>query len=271
MKMQRNTWAIGIIICLLVTGAFGQTSYLKNTHMSSLTESRGLSAFHGNIPTLSSSLRVGSTSGVSRFIRQSVGLSTLSSAQDLYDPKNTYYIDPLAATLRTDQILQAEGRGEVPLPGRSNPPSSSMNEMYVNAMPDYASIMPHTNRLVTSENVLSTRKIKKIPPMRTYAMKNYGYPRSDLAKKVEKIETKTLDMLKVTQLHRDLHASDECHYAKADTLWVMELVHGLLKEHFDIELCWANCVHYAHTDSQMEVQDIGLCKECGYCKPNSLP
>ena len=80
-------------------------------------------------------------------------------------------------------------------------------------------------------------------------------------------QTKTFNMLKITQLHRDLHAADECHYAKADTLWVMKLVHGLLKEHFDIELCWANCVWYAHTDSQMSVEDIGLCTECGYCKP----
>ena len=40
-------------------------------------------------------------------------------------------------------------------------------------------------------------------------------------------------------------------------------------EHFDKELCWANCVWYAHTDSQMKVEDIGLCSNCGYCKPNN--
>ena len=208
MKKQNNTWVFGIVFCLLVADASGQmqvgsqgraldasslagsggyntqvpSSYMKNTHISSLTESRGLSRFHGNVPTLSSSLRVGvNTSGVDRFIRQSVGVSTLKSPQKLYDPKDTYYIDPLVATLRTGQILQAEARGEVPLPGRPNQPSSRMvDKMYVNAMSDYTPIMPQKNRLAVSGQALTMQETRKSP-----SLMSYGRPDSDLAKKAE--------------------------------------------------------------------------------------
>ena len=207
MKVQSIILIFGVV-CLLMTNTFGQiqvgsqgraldasnlagsggyntrvpSNYLRNTHMSSLTESRGLSGFRGNAPSLSSTLSIGdNTSGVSRFIRQSVGVSTLSSVQKLYDPKDTFYVDPLQATLRTGKILQAEGRGEVPLPGRPNPQSSTArNRMFVNAMADYAPIMPQANRLATSGQALTTRKIRKSP-----ALMNFERPNSAFAKKVE--------------------------------------------------------------------------------------
>jgi hypothetical protein len=208
MKKRNNAWVFGMVVCLLVTGAFGQmqvgsqgraldassqagsggyntrvpSNYMKNTNMSSLNESRGLSGFHGKVSDLSGNFqgRI-STDGVSRFMRQSVGVSTLSSPQKLYDPKDTYYVDPSRAVLRTGQILQAEGRGEVPRPGHTNPPSSVMrSKAYVNAMADYAPIMPQQNRLATAGQALTSQETRKISPMR-----NYVRPDSDLAKKVE--------------------------------------------------------------------------------------
>ena len=208
MKMRSNTWVFGIIVFLLVTGASGQmqvgsqgraldassrvgssgynttvpSNYMKNTHISSITESRGLSGFHGNAPTLSHSLRVGNnTSGVSNFIRQSVGVSTLRDQQAIYDPKDTYYIDPLVATLHTGKIVQAESHGTVPLPGRPNIQSTrAIDDMYVNAMSDYTPIMPRENRLAASGQALTTQEIRKILPGMYYER-----PDSDLAKKVE--------------------------------------------------------------------------------------
>ncbi len=208
MNKQSNILISGIVVFLLVGGSFGQmqvgtqgraldassqagsggynsrvpSSYTKNTHMSSLTESRGLSGFRGHVPTLSSSLRVGdSTNGVSRFIRQSVGVSTLRSPQKLYDPKDTYYIDPLRATLRTGQILKAEGQGTLALPGKPVPRSSSaMDKMYVNAMAEYAPIMPRAGALASSGQALTTREIRPSPGLRSYQR-----PGSELAKKVE--------------------------------------------------------------------------------------
>lgn len=209
MKAQSNFFILGFIaaVCLLVSGAFGQmqvgsqghaldasslsgsggyntrvpSNYLKNTHMSSVTESRGLSGFHGHVPTLSSSLQCGiSTGGVDKFIRQSVGVSTLSSPQKLYNPKDTFYIDPMKATLRTGQILQAEGRGVIPRPGHANPQSSrAMDKMYVNAMSEYAPIMPQANKLAMAGQALSAQPIGK--PLSAV----YGRPDSDLAKKAE--------------------------------------------------------------------------------------
>ena len=52
-----------------------------------------------------------------------------------------------------------------------------------------------------------------------------------------------------------------------DRLFYMQVIHDLFSEHFNIELCWADCVLYAHEDGLQE--SISVCpldpEICDYC------
>ena len=82
---------------------------------------------------------------------------------------------------------------------------------------------------------------------------------------------KQIPIWKIANLHKDLHKNDGNPYSDIDRIWVIKTIHDLLALYLDIELCWADCVWYAHEDSDMSVEDIGLCKNCGYCKPPQDP
>ncbi|MBN1554135.1 MAG: hypothetical protein JXA11_05285 [Phycisphaerae bacterium] len=121
-------------------------NYTPNTGMSSLTQSRGLSAFKGHAPTISNQMSIGiSTDGVDRFQQQSVGVQqAVQGGPGLYDPQSTMYNSQLRTFLRPSDIVQANYGRRVPLPG-DQPVSKNTKlaeDLFVDATAGFKPIMP---------------------------------------------------------------------------------------------------------------------------------
>ncbi len=70
----------------------------------------------------------------------------------------------------------------------------------------------------------------------------------------------------VKEFHSKIHESQDSPYGQGDVrLWAIQTIHDLFREHLDVDLCWASCVHYAHEDMNEKAEDIALCIKCGYC------
>ncbi|MCD4824753.1 MAG: hypothetical protein K8S55_09100 [Phycisphaerae bacterium] len=127
------------------------TNYV-NTHISSLTESRGLSGFSGRAPNLSRSLRVRDISGgISTFRQQSLGGAYSSRSGNLYRPQEMKYDNPLTRTLHTRDIVRAESIGRLPLPKNVTRNNKIANKLFVDATVDYKSFMPVNARVTGRE------------------------------------------------------------------------------------------------------------------------
>ena len=127
------------------------TNYV-NTHISSLSESRGLSGFSGHVPSLSRSLRVRDiSSGVSTFRQQSLGGAYSPRSGNLYRPQEMQYDDPLTRTLHTSDIVRAGSIGRLALPKSVARNNKLANKLYVDATVDYKSFLPVNVRVTGHE------------------------------------------------------------------------------------------------------------------------
>jgi hypothetical protein len=133
---------------------------LGNTHISGITESRGLSAFMGRAPTLTSELTVGArTNGLSRFRRQAVSMSDVSSGAGLYDPQRTTYVDPLRATITVHDVVGASRDYQMPTRGGTRSPGTSQQakKLFVDATAGYKPLMTQDARLGPLGETLTVR------------------------------------------------------------------------------------------------------------------
>ncbi len=122
-------------------------NYTPNTGMSSLTQSRGLTAFRGHAPTISNQMNIGmSTDGVDRFTQQSVGVNqAVQGGPGLYAPQDSFYNSPLRTVLRPSDIVQAAYGRRTPIPG-GTPVSQNVKlaeNLYVDATANFKPVMPN--------------------------------------------------------------------------------------------------------------------------------
>lgn len=111
----------------------------RDTSIGSISRSRGLSGFSGNLPTLNNELGLSvHTNGVDRFRQQSVGVQdAVRGGPGLYRPQTETYYSPLTTTLKPSDITQANEVRQVPMPSRVSEVQNVANKMYVDAMADY--------------------------------------------------------------------------------------------------------------------------------------
>ncbi len=131
-----------------------------NTHISGITRSRGLSSFQGRAPSLDNQLSVRiRTDGITTFRQQSVGIMDVLRG-GTYRPQDQIYDDPLRTTIHPRDIVRAESRRQVPLPGRVSRISLNLaKDLYVDATAGYKPLMPHDSRLTRGNalDLLPTR------------------------------------------------------------------------------------------------------------------
>lgn len=86
----------------------------------SVSNSRGLTAFRGNLPSIDTQLRVRSINqATSTFRQQSTSVGDILKGRALYDPQNYVYQSRLRTSVNRADILSAQKRGSLVLPGRT--------------------------------------------------------------------------------------------------------------------------------------------------------
>ena len=125
------------------------------TGVADLTRTRGLSAFSGNAPSLSNQLSVTSSSNLSTFRRQSVGLSDIRSS-NLYRPQSSVYDDPLQTTLTLPDITRVAATGQRPIVGQTQHQEATAvaKKLFVDATADYKPLMPRESLQELDGNTL---------------------------------------------------------------------------------------------------------------------